>query len=273
MNETFNINRFRLLVRRQWAENKKTYILLWGVISLSMILITLIADAGNELDILNFWLFWLGGCAITATLFSRWTDSGCSSLFLLLPASPAEKFICGIFYGLILYIPVYCLNFLFVKCVLIYFILLPFQVDLAPFSSFFKSGVGDIAINYFHGYRLLLLTFLFAQSVFMIIVIRFKKWQGLVFLLTLLAILAVYNIMMKTLILSIAPIPAGTSFNPGMLVPHAFGFGYCGSSINSPVNVHFSFTRLIHNLDHLIWLVIFFILYLTAFYKLREREL
>jgi len=74
---------------------QKVYFLLWGVISLSIMLIAVLGQ--HDLDILYFWLFWLGGCVMIPGLFSRWSDFGRSSLYLLLPASSLEKFLCGPF--------------------------------------------------------------------------------------------------------------------------------------------------------------------------------
>ena len=273
MNDTFNMNRFWLLVRRQWTENKKIYLLLWGVISLSILVLTPFTDRDNELDILYFWLFWLGGCVMTTTLFSRWSDFGRSSLYLLLPASSTEKLLCGLFYGLILFIPLFSLNLLFIRYILTYLLIMLVPNNLVPFSSFIESGISEIATT-FHFCIFLLLTFLFAQSLCMITFIRFRKRQMLIFLMILMAILIIYNIGMKILMSQLAHIPGGIVFTPGLLLPYFnLGFGYTGLSGNPPVSEYFTFIKLIRNLNNLIFLVVFFILYLTALYKLKEREL
>jgi hypothetical protein len=271
MNNTLKMNRFRLLVRRQWTENKKVYLLLWGVISLSLVVLAFFSEK-NDLTGLYILLFCFGGCVMATTLFSRWSDFGRSSFFLLLPASSAEKFLCGLFYGLILYIPVYILNFVFFRYIVAYILVIPFPNNLVPFSSLIGSVIKDI-VSFPYLYIFGLLAFLFTQSLFMIITIHFQKRQALIFLLILLAIVMVHNLGMQFLMSNLAHIPAGTTISPGILIFFDPGFGYTGSSGNQPVSEYFPFIRLIRNLNSLIWLVVFSLLYLTAWYKLKEREL
>jgi hypothetical protein len=271
MNNTLNMHRFRLLVRRQWTENKKVYLLLWGVISLSLIVLAFFSEK-NDLIGLYILLFCFGGCVMTTTLFSRWSDFGRSSFFLLLPASPVEKFLCGLFYGLILYIPVYILNFVFFRYIVTYLIVLPFPNNLVPFSSLIGSVIKDI-VSFPYMYNYSLLALLFTQSLFMIVTIRFQKRQALIFLLIVLAIVMVHNIGMHVLMSNLAHIPEGTSLAPGILVFFDPGFGYVETSGNQVVSEYFPFIKLIRNLNSLIWIVVFSLLYLTAWYKLKEREL
>jgi hypothetical protein len=271
MNDTFNMNRFWLLVRRQWTENKKVYLLLWAVISLSLVVLAFISEK-NDLIGLYLLLFCFGGCVMTTTLFSHWSDFGRSSFFLLLPTSSAEKFLCGLFYGLILYIPVYGLNYIFIRYIVLYLVILPFPNNLVPFSSLIGSVIKEI-VFFPYLYIFALLAFLFTQSLFMIITIHFKKRQALIFMLILMIIVIVHNFGMRILMSNLAHIPGGTSLSPGILIFFDPGFGYVGSSGNQAVSEYFPFIKLIINLNSLIWLVVFAILYLTAWFKLKEREL
>jgi len=272
MNDTFKMSRFRLLVGRQWKENKKVYFLLWGVISLSIMLIAVLGQ--HDLDILYFWLFWLGGCVMIPGLFSRWSDFGRSSLYLLLPASSLEKFLCGLFYGLLLYILVFGLNFVFIRYIVTYPVILLVHNNPVAFSSFLGSGIRGIASASSNFYIFVFLTLLFAQSLCMITVMRFKKRPVLIFALILLIILSVYNIGMKILMSDIAHIPAGSVFTPGLLLPYYnLGFGYAYFNSQPPILEEFSFIGLIRNLNNLIFLIVFFTLYLSTWYNLKEREL
>jgi len=272
MNDTFKMNRFRLLAARQWKENKKVYFLLWGVISLSIMFVAVMGQ--HDLDILYFWLFWLGGCVMIPGLFSRWSDFGRSSLYLLLPASSLEKFLCGLFYGLILYILVFGLNFICIRYIVSYPVILLVHSDSVAFSSFLGNGIKGIASASSSFYIFILLTLFFAQSVCMITVMRFKKRPVLIFALILLIILSGYNIGMKILLSNIAHIPAGTVSTPGLLLPYFnLGFGYAYFNSQPPVLEEFSFISMIRNLNNLIFLVVFSMLYLSVWYKLKEREL
>jgi hypothetical protein len=272
MNDTFSMTRFRLLVGRQWNENKKFFLLLWGVISLSQLIVSIFEK--EYLFIIHFWLFWIGGCVITTTLFSKWTDTGRSSFYLLLPASVAEKFLCGLFYGCFLYVALFCINFLLIRYVLTYLIIMLVPNNLVSYSVFITSAAKEMAANSYTFYLFPLLTCLFAQSVFMITLIRFRKQQVLIYMIIILAILVVFNIMMKQLMSHIVHIPEGTAFTPGLLVPHFnLGFGYSGFTNHKQVDEYFYITGLLRTLNNLVWLVVFAGLYFTAFYKLKEREL
>ena len=272
MNNTFIFNRFRLLVRRQWTENKKVYLLLWGVISLSLMVLSFFSER-YDLYLLYILLFCFGGCVMTTTLFSRWSDFGRSSFFLLLPASITEKFLCGLIYGIILFIPLYCLNYFVTRFIFTYLVILLFPDNLLPFSAVVTGGINEITKYPFSFYAVVFLTFLFTQSLFMIILVRFKKNQILILLLTIMAILVLYNSGIYILMSNIVHIRGGSIRHPGpFLTFFSADFGY-RSLHNQAYFDYFSFTKLIWKLNDLMWFVVFFMLYLTTRFNLREREL
>jgi hypothetical protein len=271
MNDTFNMNRFRLLVRRQWTENKKVYLLLWAVISLSLVVLSFFSEK-QDLGGLYLLLFCCGGCVMASTLFSRWTDFGRSAMYLLLPASFTEKFLSAIFWGLILFIPAYILNFLVFRYFVTYLVVLLFPNSTGPFSIIFKMVIREI-VSLPRLYTFVLLAFIFTQSLYMICLIRFRKRQVLIFLLILLGIVVVHNTGMRILMPNLVNLPAGTSITPGIFIFFDPGFGFAGSTANQPVSEYFSFISPIRNLNSVVWLAVFTLLYLAAFYKLKEREL
>jgi hypothetical protein len=276
MNETFNINRFRLLVMRQWSENKKVYFLLWGVISLSIVLLSAIIgnSDNNEMGLLYTLLFCVAGCVMCTSLFSRWSDPGRSSLFLLLPASSFEKMLSGLFYGIILFIPVYSLNFVFIRYIMTYLVDLYLPNNLVHYTSFTDSRIWETVSAPFRFFNFQLMSFLFAQSLCMISILSFRKRQLMIFSLTVLILLIVYNTGVRTLVLNLTHIPAGTVLSPGIFLPYSsLSFGYIGFTGTPPVFEYFSFIRQIRVINDLIWFAVFFLLYLTAWYKLKERQL
>jgi len=268
MNQTLNMNRFWLLVRRQWTENYKVYLLLWVVMTLSLMALGLTENkSAQPLDLL---LFWLGGCVVTTTIFIRWSDFGRASFYLLLPASATEKFLCGIFYSVILYVAVYCLNYFFSTYVLTYLIILFFPNNLIPFSELINDGISLITSISFRSYFVFFLSYIFVQSILMILVIRLKRMHILILAFTVLAILVIYDYGMYAWMANIshalvrAPGPVLTFLGPD--------FGY-KSFVEESDFEYFSFSRLILILNNMLWLIIFSIIYLTAFHKLKEREL
>jgi len=271
MNDTFNINRFWLLVRRQWTENKKVYLLLWGVISISVMVLQFFS-AFNEPYILYILLFCFSGCALSTTLFSRWSDYSRSSFYLLLPASVTEKFLCGLFYGIFLFIPVYCVNYFIFRYIITYLVILLFPNNLIPFSAIIYGVIHEIITTPFSTIIIIFLSFLFTQSLFMTIFIRFKRNQVLIFLITIMAILLIYNYGMGIFVTNLVNVQVGSIRVPGVFLTfYSPDFGY--QSFKSVSSEHFSFIKLIWILNNLVWFLVFFILYLTARFKLKEREI
>jgi len=271
MNESFSMNRFWLLVRRQWSENKMVYLLQWGVISL-FVMVLQFMDRIEEPYIFYLLLFCLSGCAMTTTLFSRWTDKGRSSLYLLLPATASEKFLCALFYGVLLFIPVFCLNYFFFRYIVTYLLIILFPNNLVSFTGMVTGGIHEVITTPLPNFLVFLLMFLFIQSIFMIIFIRFRRYQALICLITILAILIIYNYGMGTFVRHLVKDFAGSIRAPGLFLTF-FSSDFWFQSYKSFSGEHFSFTRLIWILNDLAWFIVFCILYLAAGYKLREREI
>ena len=110
MNNTFDFNRFSLLVKRQWVENKKLFLMAsFGVIGILVILNSLImrweSGAFNwipRFSVFNLSLF-LSGSIFANYIFKDISDKNSSTSFLLIPASHFEKFLTGVFYAFIIF--------------------------------------------------------------------------------------------------------------------------------------------------------------------------
>ena len=272
MKETFNMTRFWLLVRRQWAENKKIYFLLWSLISLSIVFTTLAFDEKDYQVALYYWIFLLGGCGMILTLFSRWREFGLSSFYLLLPASSTEKYLCGLFYSLILFVPVFCLNFIFSRYILTYLLIMPFISNLGPVIPLIAHGIRESLSIPFNVFIFPLLSLLTLQSVLMVIVMSFRKNHALIYLITVLLVIIVYNLLMRPLMSDFGNIPKDTSFSPGIFFPH-FNLGFGFNAKYGGKSEYFYFIRMIRYLNNMLCVVTCFLLYLAAAYRLKEREL
>lgn len=271
MKESFNINRFRLLVRRQWSENKKVYILQWGVISLFVMALQFL-DKIDAPYIFYLLLFCLSGCAVASTLFSHWKDKGRSSLYLLLPATVSEKFLCALFYGVLLFIPVFCLNYFVFRYIVTYLFIMFFPNNLISFSGMISGGIHDVITTPLSSILVFFLMFLFIQSIFMIISIQFRRFQALLCLIAIMAILFIYNFGMGMYVRSLVKDFTGLIRPPGLFLTF-FSSDFWFQDIKFFRGEHFSFTRLIWVLNDLVWFLVFCILYLAAGNKLREREI
>lgn len=110
MNNTFNFNRFSLLIKRQWVENKKLFLMASGILlGLGSVFYLLLSnwkigtiDNGVQEGTFMVGIF-IGGTLFTNYIFKDFADKNNSTSFLLTPASHFEKLLSGSFYSLIIF--------------------------------------------------------------------------------------------------------------------------------------------------------------------------
>lgn len=122
MNNTFNINRFGLLLKRQWLDFGKIYLISFGVLigilalfySISLTDESLKHLSSNSLNF-RYPLFLITGflfaSIIANSYFMHLGQKPKAIINILIPASSTEKFLGAIFYTLIVAIPSYLLCF------------------------------------------------------------------------------------------------------------------------------------------------------------------
>jgi hypothetical protein len=124
MNNFFNYTRFSLLVKRQWVENKKLFLMasfaLWGLAVICYFLGTNwemghISDAVQPVFFTGSML--IGGTFFTNYIFKDFSDKNASTNFLLIPSSHFEKLLSACFYSFIVFPVVFCVLF----CITDYF--------------------------------------------------------------------------------------------------------------------------------------------------------
>lgn len=125
MENTFNFNRFALLVRRQWISLGKIYLMAWGVLAGLLLFFYMFfsRSAGSAVNVetivamLEFrsTLFVILGLfymtIISSSYFSQLGQKAKASFELLLPASRLEKFTVALLYTVILATASYILIF------------------------------------------------------------------------------------------------------------------------------------------------------------------
>lgn len=137
MNNTFNINRFGLLLKRQWLDFGKIYLMslavLGGIIITAYLFKIPLPDRNHYVDdsgYLNmsfrYPLFLILGfifiSIIASGYFSSMGQKSRSILELLTPASTFEKFLCAIFYTSILSIASFLLLYFAIDIVFVKYI-------------------------------------------------------------------------------------------------------------------------------------------------------
>lgn len=271
MNNNFNLSRFWLLVQRQWTENKLFYTMIWCLLSSGMVFFGLFSDKFHDAP--GIFLYFLVGAVITMATFPRWSDFGRSAGYILIPASVTEKFLCGLFYGIVLYTLVFCLTYIIMTYLVTYVIVfLFFSNNLLSFHEVIKGAINDF--NPLRSYFVYFLTLMFAQSVCLICIIRFKKNQVLIFFPLFFGVLTLYGIGMQKLMTEIVNTTGIIIKTPGpFLSVMTPDFGYHKYINNQFIDEFFSFTKLIGNFNRWIWFAVFAILYLSSWFRLKEREL
>jgi len=118
MSHAFDFSRWALLVARHWSENRKRYLLsllaiaglLTGLYSF-IILATHRTIRPNIQSISYFFGLFLAGCLFASTTFDELSSAPRGIGYLLLPASHLEKFLCHVFYTVIVFFVSYTLIF------------------------------------------------------------------------------------------------------------------------------------------------------------------
>jgi hypothetical protein len=119
MNQTFNFNRWWLLVARHWIENRKRYLLSLIVIPglmLGWFGFILLNKNYNPLPTNIQFISYEGGLFIVGCFYASMIFSDLGSTprgvnFLTVPASHLEKLVCAIFYAVLLFFVIYTISF------------------------------------------------------------------------------------------------------------------------------------------------------------------
>lgn len=116
MNNTFDINRFTLLLKRElWSGNKKPIIVAGAVFGFMILFALFQIYVVGEYRVLNWNMFpfiiLLGGFVFTSVIFNEFNDKVGTHHYLSLPASAFEKFLSKWFISAILFPIATCLLF------------------------------------------------------------------------------------------------------------------------------------------------------------------
>src|SRR5690242_5598289 len=119
MNQFFDTQRWFLLLRKHWGENKRTFILSTiaiGSILLIWYFLFLLMNNFRPLDeftqvVTYFFGLFLGGCLYASLLFADLSTRPKGINFLMLPASSFEKLLSAWVFGVALFFITYTLLF------------------------------------------------------------------------------------------------------------------------------------------------------------------
>lgn len=119
MNQTFSLQRFSLLVAKNWAENRKRYLLsIVAYISLVFVwfMFVMLTDESNPLakglqEVTFFFSLFLVGPFFASQGFSDLSSKTNGTSYLMVPASTFEKLLCSLLYAIVLFFIVFVLAF------------------------------------------------------------------------------------------------------------------------------------------------------------------
>lgn len=110
MNNQFNFNRFLLLIKRQWNENKKLFLmgmavlLGLGIIFYGTTTSWRMANLNYDIQMVTVIVgLFFAGAIFTNFIFKDFSEKNTTGNFLMIPASLLEKLLAGTFYSLIVY--------------------------------------------------------------------------------------------------------------------------------------------------------------------------
>jgi hypothetical protein len=117
--ELFSLSRWTLLVSKQWAENRKPYLLsLLGIAGLLAVWFSfiLLMDKSTPMNVIYQYMTYFFGLYITGSLYASTVFAELGSKrdgigFLALPASHLEKLLCALLFGILLIFAAYTVIF------------------------------------------------------------------------------------------------------------------------------------------------------------------
>ncbi|HEV7620836.1 MAG TPA: hypothetical protein VGO09_03835, partial [Flavisolibacter sp.] len=139
MNDTFNLQRFGLLLKKTLLERP---VQMFGFTALLLALVLILYFVSKSLIGYNaaqnlsfIWGLAGGGCFLASFVFSYFASNAIGSSYLTLPASHLEKWLCGILIAGVLYPIIFML---FYRLIDIFFVGI-FHNNLDPADPFYKQ--------------------------------------------------------------------------------------------------------------------------------------
>ena len=220
--QTFRFSRWWLLVSKHWSENSKRYLLfllaIAGLLLAWFSFILMISRPALVDTFIQFSTYYIGlflvGCLYASTLFSELSSKREGIRYLALPASHFEKFLCAIFYGVVLFFTAYTLVFYLVDIPMVQlsnnilekyprnFYNSSLRVEPSDVYNIFTAAQGPMPEKDFH---LFLCTFFSAQAVFILGSLYYTRYAFIKSIIAVLACALLYVIIQARLIGSLLP--------------------------------------------------------------------
>jgi hypothetical protein len=272
MNAQLSLYRLWRLIIRQLIENKKMYLATLGVMSLFLCYLGIINQRGHIISGLYPFALALSAALLSANTYKKWSDTGHASTLLMTPASLFEKFITNILTGIFLFVPVF--TFLYFLEGFIFSNIFNGPVSWSAILPEISKGDFSISGNpnsLFNSYLLFtLMAFFLIQPLFLLTAARFKRMQfqaGALFI-----ILAfTFAVFCNTILLH--------NLSHSLAINYTYFFiyeplGYYDLSLkNAPQMVRVELQPWIYRLNQAIYIGLSVLLYCSAWFSFKEREI
>ena len=170
----FSFYRLGLLIRKQWAERSRLYILMMAAIAGLMAVAFFIWGLTNQdhiwMETANVFLFvglFLGGTIMAAMTFSDLSQRTTGIYYLSVPATHAEKLVCGILYTQVFFNAAYLVIFFVLRSLAFAIIRLYPHITLEHMP--FDQGMNE-------AYRYLTITYAAVQTLFLLGSVYFERF-------------------------------------------------------------------------------------------------
>lgn len=146
MQNSFSLSRLGLLLKKQWYDHTRLYLLsimaMLGLFVLSFVLWVMAHDRGDQFsesptDAIYFCFLFLFGTIFASHTFSILGDKAKATYWLTVPATHLEKLLCGLFYTCIVFPVVYFISFWLIKNATF------FLIELNPKNTIAKVNPAD----------------------------------------------------------------------------------------------------------------------------------
>ncbi|MCX6282469.1 MAG: hypothetical protein NTU51_10965 [Bacteroidetes bacterium] len=269
-----SLQRLWWLIIRQLTINTRMYLGILGVMSLFLFYLGIIDSHGHIIQGMYPFALSVGVAFISGNCYKKWSDAGHASTLLMIPASITEKFFTNIIIGILLVIPVLTLLYFLEGYIFLNICHGPVTfTDLIPGNdkSFFNEG-GHRLDNFFSGYFwITIMTFLLIQPLFLVAAARIKKLQ---FQAGVLAVILVFTFGVFSNIMLLHNLSHELSFN------YIYFFvggqlGYLDMSLQNGTGqfIKVGLQPWIYILNQCVYLVLSALLYVAAWFSLKEREI
>ncbi len=189
-NKLFNFKRLYLLIRRQVLSNTSAWLIAFGAIAGSLLLLSLLVAYFQPANLagltgLYFTVMFIGGYIFTSNIFGELHQSRRSYQYLTLPVSTTERLFSAWIITAILFPVIAILSMALI--VLVANLVMNFTFDVTPFQSVFSTGSWTSVKLY-----------MVTQSVFLLGAAYFRKNNFLKTVLALFVLSVIFQIVIAT---------------------------------------------------------------------------